>query len=154
MKIMNMRWGCDSCPASDTFIADVMAHDDEGNLVFVLVSQFMEYEYTMVSSLPMFDISMNLLNSEINTDKAWKMLKDHAIEHYDYELSNLPEELYSTPYANVIRLARFVAHEACTCGDLDTTDVNKVFEKYIDEDISEMEIPDFDADDEYMEGDC
>lgn len=139
MKIMNMRWGCDSLPVSDTIIAEVMAHDENGNIVFVLVSRLMEFEYTMVSAWPMFDISMNLINSEINKDGEWKKLTDNAIAHYDYEIAELPEELYSNPYANVIRLARLATYEACLCEDIDSTSINDMFDDYLDKDINSFE---------------
>ena len=160
MKIRNLRWGYDgggmACgPVEGSTLVEICATDSDGHNFFIIDSRMDVYECIGVSPLPMFDVLMYMMHSDVQFEDEFAKYGANVIEDYDYEIGDEPEEMLESRYAKVIHLAR-LAMNAYYGNDDETTAFEtaaKFIEPYVNEDVDTMELPELLYDEGELEED-
>ena len=149
MKIRNMRWGYDgggmACgPVEGNTLVEICVTDDEGGIFFVCDSRMSDFEKIEVSPMPLFDIMMYMMRSDVDFDSALEKCDTNAIETYDYDIHEAPEnDLAKSRFAKVIHLVRLAMQEYYG-KDNEITDAKTArmfIGPYVEGNFDEMELP-------------
>lgn len=148
MKIRGMRWGYDgggvACgPVEGSTIVEICVTNNEKNY-FVVDSRMSEFERVWVSPVPLFDLLIESNHYDVNFEYEFEKVLKSAVEDYDYEIGNEPEEMKASDFAKVIRLARTAMEQNDCYGNDNLTNfklAEEFIKEYVDGNFDETDIP-------------
>ena len=145
--VKGMRWGYDGgglgCgPIPGSHNVELMVMDEKGHLYFILDSMFECYEKVVVSPMPIFDISMEMVRYGVDFDHEYDKLLDHYMEEYDYEVTEVPEEMSESRFAKAMQMARIAMQTALNMDHYPRPEEAAAFiDTFLDEDLELLDLP-------------
>lgn len=146
MKILNIRWGYDGggvcCGLVEgSCVVEILVRLNNGQTRFVTVSRYEEAEKAIVTELSVFDVLMAMMSVYADFEAEYGKVTAAAIETYDYEIYELPEELLKSEFLPIVRLARVALNDV----EFETIESGKGADEFIapflETEVSELEIP-------------
>ena len=159
MIVRNLRWGNDFGPAEYTYIAELMVTADDKRNYFITCSNFCEFRNVEISEVSLFDLEMEIYDSELDFDYELEKLKKLPIESYDSEINYTMEgadstnttangferyydkSMFTSRFAPAIRLGLIALDKALTMENPTSESAAAFIKEYIGEDISSIEFP-------------
>lgn len=148
MIIRNLRWGYDgggvACgPVEGNTVVEICVTANNLHNYFVIASRYSEFMTVLISPVPLFDVLMQMKSDGVEMDYEWEKCMSNAIEEYDYEISDAPEEMEHSEFAKAIQLVR-VAMQNYYGNDNPETDeetAREFISSYVDVKLEEVELP-------------
>ena len=155
MEIRGMRWGYDgggmACgPVEGSSIVELCLLKDE-NIYFVAITRMSEFEHIFVSDMPVFDILMLMSLYGVDFDHEFDKVRSHSIEEYDYEISDLPEDMEESEFCKALHLARLAMHKYYMEGideEHEAAEAAEFIKPYLEEELENIDLPELPVEDE------
>lgn len=146
MIVKSLRWGYDgggiACgPIDGNFIVEIIITDEKGCNWFVSDSRYDTFDQVAVSSLPLFDILIHMMDEDVDSDYELEKYRKTYSEMYDFEMSEVPPEMSQSRFAKAIQLVRgamqyYVDHD----GDDDCQTADEYIAPYLRGELNSMKL--------------
>ena len=141
MKVKNLRWGYDGGgfaggPVEGSTMVEIFVTANDMQEYHIVASRYTEFEKIIVSDISFFD---DLLSNDYPVER----IEESSIEVYDYEITDIPEEMEKSEFAKAIQLARLAMEEYYGYEDTkeDVERAQQFIEPYLEKDLENFELP-------------
>ena len=146
--VRDLHWGTDgggmACgPVEGSSLVELCVTYN-GRNYFIGDSAMMEFEYIYVSPLPLFDVLKHMTHWDVNTEEEYNKVTETSIFACECEMEEDLEDMEETEFREAIAFVRYVLQvylESELAEDEEYETAQKFIEKYVGEDICQVEIP-------------